>query len=88
MDYPLLTPQQLAAHLRSLRRAKNLSQAELGRRIGLSQGRIGKIERDPQTVSVGQVMRILALLGARFVLRIPDGKSAIPPSAPSETTGW
>ena len=88
MDYPLLTPRQLAAHLRSLRRAKKLSQAELGRRIGLSQGRIGKIERDPQTVSVGQVMRILALLGARFVLRIPDGGSAITPPGAGDTATW
>jgi HTH-type transcriptional regulator / antitoxin HipB len=88
MDYTVLTPQQLAAHLRSLRRAKKLSQAELGRRIGLSQGRVGKIERDPQTVSVGQVMRILALLGARFVLRTHDGKAPSMPRPPSETADW
>jgi HTH-type transcriptional regulator / antitoxin HipB len=79
MDYPLVTPQQLANHLRSLRRAQHLSQTELGKKMGLTQGRIGKIERDPRTVSIGQLMRMLALLGARFALQVPEAR---PPNAP------
>lgn len=33
MDYPILTPQQLATHLRALRKARNLTQAELALRL-------------------------------------------------------
>jgi len=88
MDYPLITPQQLAAHLRSLRRAKHISQAELGKRIGLTQGRIGKIERDPHAVSIGQLMRILAVLGARFVLQVPEAQAPTSLASRSGTRDW
>jgi len=85
MDYPVLTPQQLAVHLRSLRKARHLTQAQLGSKLGINQARIGKIERDPKTVSIGQFMQILALLGARLVLQTSTpGKT--PPAA--ETTKW
>ncbi|HEY6516794.1 MAG TPA: helix-turn-helix domain-containing protein, partial [Steroidobacteraceae bacterium] len=64
MDYPLITPKQLAAYLRSLRRAKRLTQAALGAKLGLSQRRIATIELDPDAVSIAQMMHILALLDA------------------------
>ena len=41
----LQTPAQLASHLRSLRKTRGLTQAALGRLIGLDQTRIAKIER-------------------------------------------
>jgi HTH-type transcriptional regulator / antitoxin HipB len=89
MKYPILTPTQLSAHLRSLRKVRNLTQAELGNRLGLSQTRIGTIERNPADVSVGQIMTILALLGGRLVLEVPERES--PPvstqRAPS-TDSW
>lgn len=68
MDYPVVTPKQLSAHLRSLRKAHGLTQAQLGAKLGLNQTRIGKIERNPETVSVAQLLAILSLLGARLVL--------------------
>lgn len=77
MDYPILTPQQLATHLRALRKAQNLTQAELAQRLGLSQSRLGKIERHPETVSVEQLIRTLSLLGARLVISVPDRASPI-----------
>lgn len=79
MEYPVLTPAQLALHLRSLRKARNLSQAELGAKLGVKQARVGKIERDPGAVSVGQFMQVLGLLGVRLVL-----KDSAP--TPDETT--
>ena len=87
MDYPLLTPGQLAAYLRSLRRSRRLTQSALGSRLGLSQRRIATIEKDPDAVSIGQLMRILALLDARLVLQIPDkGKDTKPPPRSNEGT--
>lgn len=69
MEYPILTPSQLALHLRSLRKARHLTQAALGAQLGVNQARIGKIERDPSSVSMGQLMQILSLLRVRLVLQ-------------------
>jgi HTH-type transcriptional regulator / antitoxin HipB len=69
MDYPVVTPAQLALHLRSLRKTRQLTQAELGAKLGVNQARVGKIERDPSGVSVGQLMQMLGLLGVRLVLK-------------------
>jgi HTH-type transcriptional regulator/antitoxin HipB len=85
MDYPLLTPKQLAAYLKSLRRSKRLTQSTLGSRLGLSQRRIATIEQDPDAVSIGQLMRILALLDARLILRVPEKKDK---PAPSDDVTW
>ena len=85
MYYPILTTKQLAAHLRSLRKSQNLTQAELGAKLGINQARVGKIERDPSGVSIGQLMEIFALLGVRLVLETP-AQNKVPQS--TETTSW
>jgi HTH-type transcriptional regulator / antitoxin HipB len=87
MEYPILSTAQLALHLRSLRKTRNLTQAALGQKIGVNQARIGKIERDPSGVRVEQLMQIIALLGVRLVLKeaIPK-KDGQPPSP--DTSQW
>jgi HTH-type transcriptional regulator / antitoxin HipB len=69
MDHPIQTPTQLSAHLKSLRQSKGMSQAELGRLLGVGQVRIANIEKDPGAISVDQLIRILHLLDARLVLQ-------------------
>ena len=69
MPYLLQTPAQLATHLRALRHAKGLTQAQLGRLIGLDQSRIAKIERNPRLVSVGQILKLLTALGVQVALQ-------------------
>jgi HTH-type transcriptional regulator / antitoxin HipB len=64
----LQTPTQLSHHLRSFRKARGLTQAALGELTGLDQTRIAKIERDPQRVSVGQLLKLLAVLRVRVLL--------------------
>jgi HTH-type transcriptional regulator / antitoxin HipB len=79
---PLLlqTPAQLASHLRSFRKTRGLTQAALGHLTGLDQSRIAKIERDPSLVSVGQLLKLLAVLHVRVLLqpvsREPDTKTS------------
>jgi HTH-type transcriptional regulator/antitoxin HipB len=63
-----------------LRRAKGLSQAQLGRILGVGQTRIARIEADPASVSVDQLLRLLAALGVRLVLS-PIGDAPAPPAA-------
>jgi HTH-type transcriptional regulator / antitoxin HipB len=69
MDYEILTTAQLSTHLRSLRKSQKLTQTQLGLRVGLSQSRIGKMERDPARVSIGELLKILIALDVRIVLR-------------------
>lgn len=76
MEYLLQTPAQLATHLRALRHAQDLTQAELGQLVGLNQSRIAKIERDPSLVSMRQILKLLSALGVQIVLQPVGGSKA------------
>jgi HTH-type transcriptional regulator/antitoxin HipB len=82
----LQTPAQLANHLRSFRKARGLTQAALGQLTGLDQSRIAKIERDPTLVSVGQLLRLLAVLRVRVLLDPASDKLQSP--ARARSTDW
>ena len=69
MDFPLHLTRQLREHLRSLRKARGLTQAGLGRLLGVGQARIAEIESNPGAVSVDQLMRLVSALQATLVLR-------------------
>lgn len=75
MDYPIQAPGQLSSHLRALRKARGLSQAQLGAVLGVGQTRIARIEHDPTAISVEQLLGILNALGVQMVLR-PAGVGA------------
>jgi HTH-type transcriptional regulator / antitoxin HipB len=66
--YPVDTPQQLRAILRSLRHSRGLTQEQLGQRLGVSQKRIARIEADPGVTSYDQIARIVSALGGHLVL--------------------
>lgn len=63
-------PSQLSANLKSLRKARGLSQSQLGKLLGVGQVRVANIEADPGAISVEQFMKILSLLGARMELAL------------------
>ena len=86
MDYLLQTPTQLAKHLPSLRNARHLTQAQLGKLIGLDQTRIAKIEADPRRVSVGQLLKILSVLGVQ--VRLLSNEADSEPKVPPAATDW
>ena len=81
MDYPIQSPGQLSAHLRSLRKARGLNQVQLGAALGVGQARIARIERDPTAVSVEQFLDLLGALGVQMVLRSTGPRSTASPSA-------
>ncbi|EZP48063.1 helix-turn-helix domain-containing protein [Delftia sp. RIT313] len=82
MDHLLQLPDQLALHLKSLRKAAGVSQAQLAQRLGVSQSRVAAIERDPAAISVRQLMEILQLLDADLLVRPRADAVASPASAP------
>lgn len=83
MDYPILSSPQLSQHLRSLRRARGLSQADLGARMGLSQSRIARMENSPTQISVDALLQLLSALGVHMVLSAADASAQ--PSGGSTT---
>lgn len=85
MDYPLQLTSQLQQLLKSLRKSRQMTQAQLARRLGVVQSRVADIERDPGTVSVEQLMNVLAMLGAQLVVRqTAPPVQAVPPGAPTD----
>ena len=82
MDHPrfvVATPAQLTAYLRSLRRARGLTQAELGARLGVTTPRVSAIERNPGVISTALLLRVLKVLGARMALHA-DGTGGPKPA--------
>jgi DNA-binding XRE family transcriptional regulator len=73
MDFPLATVTQFTDHLRALRKARGMTQTDLGRLIGVRQSRIADIERDPGAVSLTQMHQILSALGGQMILRDSGG---------------
>ena len=81
---PLQTPAQLADHLRSFRKARGLTQAQLGRMMGIDQSRITRIERNPGRVSVRTLLQLLAALRIRVVLE----QTAAPKASGENPGDW
>ncbi len=69
MDYPVQLSSQLQQLLKSLRKSRQMTQAELAQRVGVVKSRVADIERDPGAVRVEQLLQVLAILGARMVVR-------------------
>jgi HTH-type transcriptional regulator/antitoxin HipB len=72
MDLALHLPQQLTLHMKSLRRVAGLTQSDLARLLCLSRARVSEIERDPASISVGQLVEVLRVLDVQLVLRAND----------------
>jgi len=91
MGHIVQIPSQLSSHLRALRKARGMSQAALGSRLGLSQTRVARIEGDPLSVSVEQLLRVLAALGVQVSLQpmptVDDPEEPHPMPRSSEQTG-
>ncbi|MEO6847787.1 MAG: helix-turn-helix domain-containing protein [Chthoniobacterales bacterium] len=73
--YPVSTPIQLSTTLKALRRARGLTQAELGVLLGVSQKRIAWIEASPSKTSFDQISRLVSALGGRLNIEF-DGDIA------------
>lgn len=69
MDYPVRLSSQLQQLLKSLRKSRHMTQAELARRLGVVQSRVADIERNPGAVGVELLLQVLAMLGAQMVVR-------------------
>ena len=87
MDYPVTTPGQLRAVLAGLRRARKLTQAQLGERLGVSQKRIARIEGKPAVTSFDQIARMIAAMGGRLIVEDTEATGSRRQS-PTKTPRW
>jgi HTH-type transcriptional regulator / antitoxin HipB len=89
---PIQTPDQLSVHIKSLRKARGLTQAALGQRIGVKQVRVADIEANPGAVSLDQLLQLLHALDARLLLadtqRYADAAPTSPPTVQSPPADW
>lgn len=68
-DYPIRTEQQVSLLLKSFRKARGMTQADLARALGITQQTASDFERNASTASVSRLLRMLAALGVELVLR-------------------
>jgi HTH-type transcriptional regulator/antitoxin HipB len=61
---------QLSLHLKSLRRSRSLTQADMAARLQVTQERYSQIERHPELVATGRLLEILAILGVDVLLKV------------------
>jgi HTH-type transcriptional regulator/antitoxin HipB len=71
VHYPVDSPQQLRVILRAMRKARGLTQEQLGLRLGVSQKRIARIESAPEVTRFDQISQIVTALGYRLVIEEP-----------------
>jgi HTH-type transcriptional regulator/antitoxin HipB len=74
-DYTIRTPQQLGAVLQGYRKTQQLTQAQVGARVGLPQKEISKLELNATNTSLARVFKLLAALDLELVVRARDKKA-------------
>lgn len=80
------SPAQLSTHLKSLRKARKLTQAQLGALIGVKQTRMADIEKNPGAVNVAQLLEVLHALDTRLLLASVE--QASPAAASQGIADW
>ena len=68
MEFKIQTPDQLSAHLVALREAEGLTQKQLADKLEIGQPRLSKIEKNPLSISVQTLLKILGMLNAQVML--------------------
>lgn len=72
----LVTAPQLGQLLRSARKRRNLTQADVAARLGLSQNRVSHLEAHPDELSVKQLLAWSATVGLELRLGRREAVSA------------
>ncbi|MBL8267203.1 helix-turn-helix domain-containing protein [Steroidobacter sp.] len=89
MDTVLLqSPSQLSVHLKSLRKSRNLTQAEMAKRLQITQERYSQIERNPELIATGRLLEIFAVLGVDVLLKIRTAPGASTSSPTHQGEDW
>lgn len=88
MSTPIRTTGELGPLLKRLRKARKMSQTELGRRIGLSQERISAIENHPENVTLDNLFTLLMALEVHFSVVEQTPAASAPSASTHAKEGW
>jgi HTH-type transcriptional regulator/antitoxin HipB len=87
MDTLLLqSPSQLSLHLKSLRKSRQVTQADMAKRLQITQERYSQIERNPELIATGRLLEILTALGVDVLLKMRPPEKARTPTSTSTPT--
>jgi HTH-type transcriptional regulator/antitoxin HipB len=70
-----------------MRKARALSQAQVGQLLGVNQKRAARIESAPGVTSFDQISRLVAALGGRLVIEMRDLSPAEAPKKGAKKAG-
>ena len=84
MEYRIAIAQQLGGLLKSTRKKNQLTQQQLGERLGLSQRMVAKLEAHPEKASFERVLQALSALEIDIVLK--ERKTPTSPSSRNDST--
>lgn len=65
-----LKVEMLGAAIRNIRKEQNLSQSELGEKLGISKYQISRIEKNTTTVNVQTLLKVFGALGREISINI------------------
>jgi len=82
------SPSQLSLHLKSLRRSRKLTQADMAKRLQITQERYSQIERNPELIASGRLLDILAVLGVDVLLKLRPPESVRTSTPTHEGEDW
>ena len=72
MEYHIYIPSQLAAALKSSRKARGVTQQLVASQVGLLPKTVSALENSPDTSSIESLFKLLSALGLEMVLRTKD----------------
>jgi HTH-type transcriptional regulator/antitoxin HipB len=75
-SYPISTAIELRAILRSLRQTRGMNQEDVARLLGVTQGRLARIESAPERTSFEQISRLVTALGGRLEVSLASSMPA------------
>jgi HTH-type transcriptional regulator/antitoxin HipB len=84
MKQILSLSRQLGPLLQSARKGAGLSQTALAQRLGISQSRISAMELDPGSISVDQLLALLAALDHEVLVQPRQGAAAADAADPAD----
>ena len=68
MNQSARTAKQIGAIIRRARRNADLTQAELGKKIGLRQATISKLEKGEPATQIGTLLDVLTAMGLEIII--------------------
>ncbi|MDP4837126.1 MAG: helix-turn-helix transcriptional regulator [Orrella sp.] len=84
-EFTVHTSEHFSALLQGFRRQAGLTQAEMAKRLGVTQQTLSAFERNAEKASAERLLEYLSILGVDLVLRQSQGKQ---PAASASDVEW